>query len=196
MCPVGEASDNESFQPRAGGCGEFPLWLSRLWIQLVSMRMWVQSLALLSELKDPVLPWAIGSRCGSDPVCLWLLHRLVAAALIQPLAWEPPYAAGAAYRKNKQTNQQVCFVWYKFASSALFSFAFVWNTFFSSLYFQSVCFSGSKVSHLQAICMFFFFCFYSATLGLLIGACSSLTFKVIIYRYVLIVILFIVFWLF
>ena len=30
---------------------EFPLWLSRLRIQLVSMRMWVRSLALLSELR-------------------------------------------------------------------------------------------------------------------------------------------------
>ena len=27
---------------------------------------------------------------------LWLWRRLVATALIQPLAWEPPYAAGAA----------------------------------------------------------------------------------------------------
>ena len=27
---------------------------------------------------------------------LWLWHRLAATAPISPLAWEPPYAAGAA----------------------------------------------------------------------------------------------------
>ena len=34
---------------------EFPLWLSGLRIQLVSVKIWVRSLALLSGLKDPVL---------------------------------------------------------------------------------------------------------------------------------------------
>ena len=40
----------------------------------------------------------VGRRCGSDPALLrlWLWHRPVATAPIQPLAWEPPYAAGAA----------------------------------------------------------------------------------------------------
>ena len=33
-------------------------------------------------------------RLGSDPGWLW--HRPAAIAPIQPLAWEPPYAAGAA----------------------------------------------------------------------------------------------------
>ena len=33
---------------------------------------------------------------GSDLALLWLWCRPVAAAPIQPLAWEPPYAAGAA----------------------------------------------------------------------------------------------------
>ena len=31
-----------------------------------------------------------------DPKLLWLWCRPVATAPIQPLAWEPPYAAGAA----------------------------------------------------------------------------------------------------
>ena len=30
---------------------------------------------------------------------LWLWHRLAATALIQPLAWEPPYAAGTALKR-------------------------------------------------------------------------------------------------
>ena len=38
----------------------------------------------------------VGRRHRSDPALLWLWRRPVAAAPIQPLAWEPPYAAGAA----------------------------------------------------------------------------------------------------
>ena len=38
----------------------------------------------------------VGCRRGSDPALLWLWRRLVATALIQPLAWEPPYAMGVA----------------------------------------------------------------------------------------------------
>ena len=38
----------------------------------------------------------VGCRRGSDPAVLWLWRRPVATAPIQPLAWEPPYAAGAA----------------------------------------------------------------------------------------------------
>ena len=41
---------------------------------------------------------------------LWFWHRPVAAALIRPIAWEPPYAAGAALEKSKRqkykTNKQ------------------------------------------------------------------------------------------
>ena len=32
---------------------------------------------------------------------LWLWCRLTATALIRPLAWEPPYAAGAALENTK-----------------------------------------------------------------------------------------------
>ena len=43
-----------------------------------------------------------GHRCGSDPELLRLWCRPAAAvALIQPLAWELPYAAGAALKKKK-----------------------------------------------------------------------------------------------
>ena len=45
---------------------------------------------------------SVGHRCSSDPALLWLWHRLVAAAPIQPLAWEPPYATGAALEKTKK----------------------------------------------------------------------------------------------
>ena len=44
----------------------------------------------------------VDHRRGSDPALLWLLHRLAAAALIGPLAWELPYAVGAALKKKKK----------------------------------------------------------------------------------------------
>jgi len=43
----------------------------------------------------------VGRRHGSDPTLLWLWHRLAAVAAIQHLAWEPPYAAGAALKSKK-----------------------------------------------------------------------------------------------
>ena len=52
----------------------------------------------------------VGCRHGSDPVLLWLWCRPAATALIGPLAWEPPYAAGAVLKrqktKTKQTNKK------------------------------------------------------------------------------------------
>ena len=38
----------------------------------------------------------VGCRRSSNPELLWLWRRPVATAPIQPLAWEPPYAAGEA----------------------------------------------------------------------------------------------------
>ena len=62
------------------------------------MRLRVRSLPLLSGLKRSgvALSCGVGCRHGSDPMLLWLWRRPVATAPIQPLAWEPPYAAGAA----------------------------------------------------------------------------------------------------
>ena len=45
----------------------------------------------------------VGRRRGSDPTLLWLWRRLVATAPVRPLAWETPYAMGAAL-ENKQTK--------------------------------------------------------------------------------------------
>ena len=47
-----------------------------------------------------------GCRCGSDPMLLWLRCRRAAAALIQPLAWEPPYASGAALKSKENKKQK------------------------------------------------------------------------------------------
>ena len=42
---------------------------------------------------------SIGHRYGSDLALLWLWHSPAAAAPIQPLAWELPYATGAAIKR-------------------------------------------------------------------------------------------------
>ena len=47
----------------------------------------------------------VGRRLGSDPELLWLWHRLVATAPVRPLDWEPPYAAGAALKRQKEKKK-------------------------------------------------------------------------------------------
>ena len=55
-------------------------------------------LALLTGWESRVaMSCGVDRRQGSDPVLLWC--RPAAVALIQPLAWELPYAAGAALKK-------------------------------------------------------------------------------------------------
>ena len=53
--------------------------------------------------KDPALhcrqDCRVECRCGSDPALLWGWHKPAATALIPPLAWELPYAMGAALKK-------------------------------------------------------------------------------------------------
>ena len=44
----------------------------------------------------------IGRRRGLGPVLLWLWLRLAATGPIRPLAWEPPYAVGAALKAHTQ----------------------------------------------------------------------------------------------
>ena len=48
----------------------------------------------------------VGRRCSLDLELLWLWHRLAATAPIRPLAWEPPYAMGAALKRQKQTKNR------------------------------------------------------------------------------------------
>ena len=48
----------------------------------------------------------VGCRRGSDPALLRLWHRPVATAPIQPLAWKPPYAAGAAQAMAKKKKKE------------------------------------------------------------------------------------------
>ena len=61
-------------------------------IPLGTMRLWVRSLASLSGLRI----WH----------CRELWCRLTAVALIQPLAWEPPYAAGVALKRPRKEQKK------------------------------------------------------------------------------------------
>ena len=83
---------------------EFPLWHN---VRLVSIRMWVQSLALLSGLRIRVaVSCDIGHRCSLDPVLLWLRYRPAAIGPIRPLGWELPYAAGTDLKGKKKLKNK------------------------------------------------------------------------------------------
>ena len=51
---------------------------------------------------------SVGRRCGLDLALRWLWCRPATVAPIQPLAWEPLYAASVALKKqaSKQANQE------------------------------------------------------------------------------------------
>ena len=48
----------------------------------------------------------VGHRNSLDLVLLWLWCRLAPVGLIQPLAWEPPYAVGTAPKKQKKEEEE------------------------------------------------------------------------------------------
>ena len=67
------------------------------------------------------LSCGVGCRCTSDPALLWLWHRPAATAPIRPLAWEPPYAEGAALEmaKKKKKSLETTFLLMEFHLSLL-----------------------------------------------------------------------------
>jgi len=74
------------------------------------MRLQVGSLTLLSGLKKGsgvAVSCGVGRRLCSDPALLWLLCRPAAVALIQPLAWKPPYAVGVALKSKKKKKKNL-----------------------------------------------------------------------------------------
>ena len=56
----------------------------------------ISSLAQWVKGSGVAVSCGVGHRRSSDPKLLWLWHRPATAALIGPLAWKPPYAAGVA----------------------------------------------------------------------------------------------------
>ena len=74
------------------------------------MRIRVQSLASITGLRIQCC-WELWCRLQMrlDPTLLWLWRRAAATALTEPLAWEPPYAIGAARKrqKNKKIKREM-----------------------------------------------------------------------------------------
>jgi len=54
----------------------------------------------VGEGSSVAVSYGAGHRCSSDLALLWLWCRPVATAPIGPLAWEPPYAVGAALKSK------------------------------------------------------------------------------------------------
>ena len=52
------------------------------------------------------MSYDVGRRCGSDLALLWLWLWPTATAPIRPLAWEPPYAAGEALKRQKTKKKK------------------------------------------------------------------------------------------
>ena len=52
------------------------------------------------------MSYGVGQRRGSNRTLLWLWHRQAAEGLIRPLAWELPYAMGAALKKQKTKERK------------------------------------------------------------------------------------------
>ena len=48
----------------------------------------------------------VGCRDGSDLALLWPWCGPVATALIQPLAWELPYASGVAIKRKRKEKEK------------------------------------------------------------------------------------------
>ena len=48
----------------------------------------------------------VGHRRGLGTTLLWLWRRRATTVPIQPLAWKPPYAAGAALKRQKERGKE------------------------------------------------------------------------------------------
>ena len=53
------------------------------------------------------MSYGVGRRGSSNLALLWLWCRPAATALIRPLAWEPPYAAGAGLKKCQKKKVDI-----------------------------------------------------------------------------------------
>ena len=62
---------------------------------------------LIQWVKDPGIAMSCGvvCRCSSDLALQGPWYRQAAAASIQPLAWELPYATGAALKSKKKRSK-------------------------------------------------------------------------------------------
>ena len=81
----------------------FRLWLSGLRTPTIIHEDSGSIAGVAPQIKDLALPQA----AAWDPALLWLQRRLAAVALIQPLAWELPYAKDVALKRFKKKEKNV-----------------------------------------------------------------------------------------
>ena len=70
-------------------------------INLTSIRENSGSIPGLTQWVKVAVSCGVGHICSSDPA-LWPRYKPAATVLIGPLAWEPPYAKGAAQKRQKK----------------------------------------------------------------------------------------------
>ena len=79
------------------------------WEQRTELGIWHR--ALLSEaICGIAVNCGVDHRHGFDPALLWLWCRLVATALIRPLAWEPPCAMSVPPPPKKGSSNSLYFL--------------------------------------------------------------------------------------
>ena len=61
---------------------------------------------LAQWVKDLAVNCGVGCRHSSDPMLLWLWHRLAMVALIRSLVWELPYAADVPLPPKKRKKKK------------------------------------------------------------------------------------------
>ena len=94
-----DINSNTTFKKELEGV---PIVVQQKCIQLVSMRMRVQSLAhSVVQGSSTAVSCSVGRRCSSASALLQLLYRPEAVALMHLLAWELTYASCAALKKQK-----------------------------------------------------------------------------------------------
>ena len=71
------------------------------------------------------MSYGVGCRRSSDLALLWLWCRPVATTPIRPLAWESPYATGAALKKGKKKKEFYIVVVLNFRSLIHFEFIYL-----------------------------------------------------------------------
>ena len=85
----------KKLQARSSCCGSLVMNLTSIHGNMGLIPQWVKGSSI-------AMSYGVGHRYGLDPVFLWLWCRSEAAALIQPLAWELPYATSIALKRKKK----------------------------------------------------------------------------------------------
>ena len=83
----------------------------------------VPGLAQCVKGANVVASFSVGHRHSLDVVLLWLWYRPAAVALIQPLAWELPYAKGVALKKKRR--KKYVFVCHENSGFTLLTFKYI-----------------------------------------------------------------------